>query len=191
MKIRKIFTQIEEIRSEAGIEASPPLRKVAVIAVVKNPYAGKSYQADLQALTDASAEIGREMAETAQAAMGSHDVMSYGKGGVVGTDGEQEHVVAMLTTIYGNEMREAVGGGKAWISSFTKRAAPGTTIEIPLANKDALYVRSHYDGMSILLADAPLPDEIALVCVYANRGRLNARVGGVDADNIKGEDGLY
>ena len=65
-------------------------------------------------------------------------------------------------------MREAAGGGKAWISSFTKRAAPGATIDIPLAHKDALYVRSHYDGISITLHDAPLPDEIAVICAYAN-----------------------
>ena len=58
---------------------------------------------------------------------------------------------AMLTTVFGNVMREAAGGGKAWISSFTKRAAPGATIDIPLAHKDALYVRSHYDGITITL----------------------------------------
>ena len=79
-------------------------------------------------------------------------------------NGEQEHGVAMLTTVFGNVMRDAAGGGKAWISSFTKRAAPGATIDIPLAHKDALYVRSHYDGITITLPDAPLPDEIAIIC---------------------------
>ena len=93
-------------------------------------------------------------------------------------NGEQEHGVAMLTTVFGNVMRDAAGGGKAWISSFTKRAAPGATIDIPLAHKDALYVRSHYDGITITLPDAPLPDEIAIICAYANRGRPNHRVGG-------------
>lgn len=190
MKIRKMFTQIEEVRSEAGIESDPPLRKVAVVAVIKNPHAGKPFETNLQALTDASADIGRQMAEVARTAMAPYRAVSYGKGGVVGLDGEQEHLVAMLTTVYGNVMREAIGGGKAWISSFTKRAAPGATIEIPLAHKDALYVRSHYDGMSVHLPDAPLPDEIAMICVYANRGRLNARVGGIDENEIKGEDGL-
>ncbi len=63
----------------------------------------------------------------------------------------------MLTTVFGNVMREAAGGGKAWISSFTKRAAPGATIDIPFAHKDALYVRSHYDGITITLPDAPGP----------------------------------
>jgi len=33
----------------------------------------------------------------------------------------------------------------------------------PLAHKDALYVRSHYDGITVTLHDAPLPDEIAIM----------------------------
>ena len=96
----------------------------------------------------------------------------------------------MLTTVFGNVMRETIGGGKAWISSMTKRAAPGATIDIPLAHKDALYVRSHYDGMTITLHDAPQPREIAVIAVYATRGRPHHRVGGLAADQIKGTDGL-
>ena len=61
---------------------------------------------------------------------------------------------------------------------------------IPFAHKDALYVRSHYDGISITLPDAPLPNELAIICAYANRGQLNHRVGGLAAADIKGEDGL-
>jgi ribosomal protein S12 methylthiotransferase accessory factor YcaO len=59
-----------------------------------------------------------------------------------------------------------------------------------LAHKDALYVRSHYDGISLTLPDAPLPDEIAVICAYANRERLNSRVGGLAKGEIKGIDGL-
>ena len=73
---------------------------------------------------------------------------------------------------------------------MTKRGGPDTSIDIPLASKDALYVRSHYDGMTITLHDAPLPDEIAVIICTANRGRLNARVGGLEFEEIKGEDGL-
>ena len=190
MRLRKIFTIVEESHSEAGVQAELPLRKVAVVAVVKNPFAAESYQDDLSEITEASIAIGREMSERARQAMSPYTAQSYGKGGVAGIGGEQEHVVAALTTVYGNEMRDAIGGGKAWISSFTKRSAPGQIIEVPLAHKDALYVRSHYDGMSILLSDAPLADEIALIGCYANRGRLNARVGGLAVDAITGEDGL-
>lgn len=73
---------------------------------------------------------------------------------------------------------------------MTKRAAPGATIDIPMNHINALYVRSHYDGMTVTLNDAPLADEIAIICCFANRGRLNHRVGGPEADKIIGEDGL-
>lgn len=191
MQIRKISIQVEEVCAEAGKSADMPLRKVAVVAVVNNPFAGKPFQPDLSSLTEASAEIGRDISRQAVSAMAPYHAVSYGKGGVVGLNGEQEHVVAMLTTVYGNVLREAVGGGLAWISSYTRRGAPGEVVQIPLAHKDALYVRSHYDGMEVFLPDAPLPDEIAIICVFANRGRLNARVGGIAADEIEGQDGLH
>jgi hypothetical protein len=189
LEIRKIVTFAEDSFSEAGRPADPPLRKVAVVAVVKNPFAQR-YAEDLSPLTEASLELGRRITSIAKAAMGALAIESYGKAGLVGLDGEQEHAVAMLTTVYGNVMREAAGGGKAWISSMTKRVAPGETIDIPLAHKDALYVRSHYDGITITLHDAPLPDEIAIIAAFANRGRINHRVGGLAAREIKGVDGL-
>ena len=61
---------------------------------------------------------------------------------------------------------------------------------MPLAHKDALYVRSHYDGMTLTLHDAPLPDEIAVIFCIANRGRIGARVGGLAAKDVEGKDGL-
>ena len=189
MEVRKIVTFVEDSFTEAGVPANPLLRKVSVVAVVKNPFAGRHVE-DLSPLTEASLELGRRITAMATAAMGGLAVESYGKAGLVGLAGEQEHAVAMLTTVYGNVMREAVGGGKAWISSMTKRVAPGETIDIPLAHKDALYVRSHYDGITLTLHDAPLPDEIAIIAAFANRGRIHHRVGGLAADQIKGQDGL-
>lgn len=189
VQIRKILTFVDESRSEAGQPAQTPLRKVAAVAVVKNPLAGK-FEHDLSALVDASAAVGREVSAIALDLLRPFAAESYGKGAIIGLAGEQEHGVAMLTTVFGNVMRNAAGGGKAWISSMTKRAGPGSSIDIPLAHKDALYVRSHYDGISLTLPDAPLPDEIAIICAYANRERLNSRVGGLSKDKITGSDGL-
>jgi hypothetical protein len=186
--IRRILTFMDEVRQEAGQMTEPPLRKVAAVAVIGNPFAGR-YEANLAPLTDSSLALGREISAAAVALLGSAPE-SYGKAALIGTNGEQEHGVAMLTTVFGNEMRQAAGGGKAWISSFTKRVAPGATIDIPLAHKDALYVRSHYDGITITLHDAPLPNEIAIICAFASRGRPNHRVGGPKASEIKGQDGL-
>jgi hypothetical protein len=187
--IKRILTFTDEVASEAGRAVMPPLRKVAVVAVIDNPFAGR-FESDLSALTKTSESIGRTICELAVSLLKPYAPESYGKAAVIGLAGEQEHGVAMLTTVFGNVMRDAAGGGKAWISSMTKRAAPGATVDVPLAHKDALYVRSHYDGITLTLHDAPLPDEIAVICGYASRGRPHHRVGGLAKADIKGVDGL-
>jgi Amino acid synthesis len=189
MKIKRILKFVDEVRVADEQEVAPPLRKVAVVGIVDNPFAGRFVQ-DLSPLTRASEAVGREICEIAVGLLAPETPVSYGKAAVVGLGGEQEHGNAMLTTVFGNVMRDAAGGGTAWISSMTKRAAPGASIDVPLAHKDALYVRSHYDGMTITLHDGPQPGEIAIIAVYATRGRPNHRVGGLAADEIKGVDGL-
>ncbi len=189
LRTRRLHTLVEHKLSEAGHESDEPLRKVAVAAIIENPYAGR-YVDDLRPLIEASAALGAELAQLAIEALSPYSAQSYGKGAVVGLAGEQEHANAVLTTQFADPLRQAIGGGKAWISSFTKRGAPGTAIDIPLASKDALYVRSHYDGVTVMLPDAPQADEITVIICLANRGRLNARVGGLSHDKLKGENGL-
>jgi hypothetical protein len=186
--IRKIVTNAEEIRGLAGRTASRPLRRVSVAAVLSNPYAGR-YVQDLSPLISWSKGLGDELGDLAVQALGA-PAESYGKGGIAGLSGEQEHANALLTTTFAEGLRKAVGGGKAWISSATKLGPPGTAIDVPLAHKDALFVRSHYDAMEVRVPDAPLPDEIVVIVVVASGARLNARVGGLRADQIRGEDGL-
>jgi amino acid synthesis protein len=189
LRIERLLSFVEHQDAAGDDSSNLPLRKAAAVAVVENPYAMRHVE-DLRPLIDASRELGGTLAEAALAALGPYPVQSYGKGGIVGLSGEQEHANALITTTFADPLRAAVGGGKAWISSFTKRAAPGASIDIPLACKDALYVRSHYDGMTITLPDAPLPHQIAVIVCIANRGRLRARVGGLRYEDIRGEDGL-
>lgn len=181
--IRRSFAILEERQEEAGKRAAQPLRRVAAVAVVENPFAGR-YVEDLKPMIEDSVALGHEMARIALAAFGPHEVQSYGKGGIVGVAGEQEHANALLTTVFANPIRDAIGGGDAWISSFTKVGGPGTPIDIPMNHKDEVYVRSHYDGMSLVLPDAPMPDEVAVIFCIANRGRLNARVGGMTHEEV-------
>lgn len=189
MKIKRVLTFLDEIRIADGRAVAPVLRKAAAVAILDNPFAGRFVE-DLSPLTAASEAVGREICAIAVRLLAPERAVSYGKAAVVGLNGEQEHGNAMLTTVFGNVMREAIGGGKAWISSMTKRAAPGASIDVPLAHKDALYVRSHYDGMTLALPDAPGPNEIAIIAVYGTRSRPNNRVGGLKAEEIKGQDGL-
>ena len=83
MNIRKLYTAIEETIEEMGQVADEPLRKVAAIAVVKNPFAGKGYIEDLADLTEASIDIGRRIGAMAVDAMGSYSVDSYGKAALI------------------------------------------------------------------------------------------------------------
>jgi hypothetical protein len=190
-RIRKWLTFAEEtLANETGQPADGALlRKVAVAAVLDNPYAGRFSQ-PLNALVDDSPALGKEFGKRLAAALGADRAQSYGKACIVGMEGEYEHGNALLTTAFADPVRDALGGGKAWISSSGKRGAAGTTIDIPLAHKDALYVRSHYDTLTLTFADAPGPREIVVIFAVATRGRLHARLGGLKAADIKGQDGL-
>ena len=185
---RKLLTLVEDVLVETGIDVDPPLRKAAVLAVVKNPYAGR-YSADLSEIIEFSRELGELMSRRLVEAMGG-PVQSYGKSAISGLHGEVEHGHAFLTSVFADRLRDAVGGGKAWISSTAKRGAMGTSIDVPLASKDALFVRSHYDTMTVGVADAPEADEIVVIVAGANRGRPNFRLGGLKFEDIQGEDGL-
>lgn len=185
-EIRKYVSVVEEIHHEGGPAPAEPLLKAAVGAVLRNPFAGR-YEPDLSALTQPSAALGRELGERAAALLGGRPVQGYGKGGVAGTNGEQEHLVACVTTVFGDAFREAVGGGKAWISSVTKVGGPGCSIDIPLAYKDAIYVRSHYDGVTLSAPDSPRPDELMVVVAVSSGGRVHHRVGGLSIDDAVGD----
>lgn len=189
--IRKWYLQVEDtLAGETGREADgEPLRKIVVGACIHNPYAGR-YVEDLSAWIEASPPLGVEFGRRIREAAGGQAIQSYGKACLVGIDGEYEHGNALLTNPAANPVREAVGGGKSWVPSTGKRGGPGTTIDIPLAHKDALYVRSHYDTLSATFGDAPNRDEVLILWAFATRGRLNARLGGLKAADIKGQDGL-
>jgi len=189
LHVRRWLAVVEDIQEEAGIRADEPLRKAAIVAFVKNPLAGR-YVEDLKPMIDESPKLGREMAQKLHEFYGGHPVLGYGKAGVVGIAGEQEHANALLTTAAAQPLRDSIGGAKAWIPSVTKTGGPGTVIDVPLSSKDALYVRELYNAMSIYLSDGPLPDEIALIFGVLNRPRINARVGGLKLSEVIGKDGL-
>jgi len=189
--IRKWFTYLEDtLATEAGALADgDPVRKIVIAAAIHNPYAAR-YSEDLGQIVHGSEKLGLEFGRRIQAAADGRPVESYGKACLVGAEGEYEHGNAFLTQVFADPVRDAVGGGKAWVPSTGKRAAPGASIDVPLAHKDALYVRSHYDTITVSFTDAPAPDEVVAVFAFATRGRLHARLGGLAASAIEGNDGL-
>lgn len=189
--IRKWYTQIDDtLANETGQLADGALlRKIVIAAAIANPYAGR-FSEDLDLIVSDSPALGEEFGRRIKALSGSGSIESYGKAALVGVNGEYEHGNAFLTSIFADPVRDAVGGAKSWVPSSGKRGAPGTPIDIPLAHKDALYVRSHYDTVTAQFADSPAPDEVVVIFAFATRGRLHARLGGLKANEIVGKDGL-
>jgi hypothetical protein len=190
-KIRKTSVIVEETRKEMGREVSPPTRKAAAIAVIENPFAGR-FAEDLAELIDIGEELGGLLGEMCVNALGIRpdQAESYGKAAVVGESGEWEHAAAILHPKLGAPLRKAVEKGAALVPSVKKLGGPGTAIDIPLGHKDAAFVRSHFDGMEVRLADAPRADEILVAVAVTDSGRPFARVGGLQKHEIKGQDGL-
>lgn len=186
LEIRKLVVVIDETRTAAGRPGRQPLRRVAAVAVVGNPLAGAGFVEDLSPIVEGSAVLGTELGGHALAALGQ-PVESYGKAAICGIAGEQEHANACITSAFGDAFRAAIGGGAAWISSATKVGSPGTAIDVPLAYKDEIWVRSHYDALEVRVPDAPLPDELVVIAVVANRGRLHARLGGKTVEEARAE----
>jgi Amino acid synthesis len=189
--IRKIVTFVEETRSEMGRTVEPPTRRAAAVAVIENPYAGR-YVDDLSELMDIGEELGAFLTARAVAALGvvGPEAQSYGKAAAVGENGELEHAAAILHPKLGAPVRRALGKGAALIPSSKKRGGPGVVLDVPLGHKDAAFVRSHFDGMEVRVADAPRADEIMVAVAITDSGRPLPRVGGLKHSEIKGEDGL-
>ncbi len=190
-QVRKIVTVVEETHGDGTVRLDTPTRKSAAAAVFTNPFAGK-YQEDLGLLIQWSEELGELLTKKAVAALGlaPDKVHSYGKGAIVGTNGELEHCAAIMHPALGKPMRANVGGGKALSPSAKKLGYPGVAIDVPLGYKDAAFVRSHFDAMEVRVPDAPRGDELILVVAVMDSGRPAARVGGLKVEEVKGEDGL-
>ena len=101
-----------------------------------------------------------------------------------------EHAAAILHPKLGAPLRKAVEKGAALVPSAKKRGGLGTAIDVPLGHKDAAFVRSHFDAMEARVSDAPRANEIVVCVVVTDSGRPLPRIGGLQAHEIKGEDGL-
>ena len=187
-EIRKIVTTIEEIREEGFKPVDPPIKRCAVCAVIKNPFAGR-YVEDLSELSEIGEYLGGYLSEIAVKELGA-PVESYGKGAIIGLNGELEHGAAILHPKLGKPMREAIGGGKAIIPSNKKAGPAGTALDVGLHYKDACFVRSHYDAIEVRIHDAPKDDEIVVALAFTTGGRPHPRIGGLQISEVVGEDGL-
>lgn len=191
MKIRKLAVWVEETHRELDRAIVPPTRKAVGVAVIANPFAGR-YEADLDPLMAIGAELGDLLGRSCVSALGipAAAAESYGKAAMVGEDGELEHAAAILHPRLGAPLRAAVEKGAALVPSSKKRGGPGQDLDIPLGHKDAAYVRSHFDSVTVRLHDAPRADEIMVAIAVTDSGRPLPRIGGLTAAAAIGKDGL-
>lgn len=188
--IRKIAILVEDIFHDGGPEAAEPRRRGAAMALVKNPFAGR-YEPELQSAMEDLKPLGRMLTDRLIAALGGDADMvdGYGKGAIVGTAGEIEHG-ALWHVPGGYAMRERLGASKAIVPSAMKVGAFGASLDLPLGHANAAYVRSHFDAITVTAPDGPRPDEILFCLAMCVGGRVHSRMGGLEARDVKGEDGL-
>ena len=187
--IRKIQLIVEEVRHDGGPAPDQPRKLGAILACVRNPFAGK-YVEDIQPAMDDLKPLGGEMSERLIEALGGKDVVDgYGKGAIVGEAGELEHG-ALWHVPGGYAMRGLLNASKAIVPSCMKRGGIGSRLDVPLGHINAAYVRSHFDGIEVGLPDGPKADEIVFALAMSSGGRIHSRMGGLEAWDVKGEDGL-
>ncbi len=190
-QIRKLIVQVDETRIEMGQPVNPPTRRALAMAVIHNPCAGR-YVENLDELIAIGEELGALLGQKCVQALGIAPgaAQSYGKAAIVGEAGELEHAAAILHPKLGAPLRKAVEKGAALVPSAKKLGGLGTAIDVPLGHKGAAFVRSHFDAMEARVSDAPRANEIVVCVVVTDSGRPLPRVGGLQAHEAKGEDGL-
>ena len=198
---RRVLTHVEDIHHEFGPPPARPLRRGSIAAVLRNPFAGR-YEPDIVPLMDALQPLGIALAQRLHAALGVpvDRIEGYGKGAIVGADGELEHG-ALWHVPGGYAMRELLGWkgeardsrpghALAIVPSTKKVGPPGAALDVPLTHIDASYVRSHFDAIEVRVPGAPAADEIVLILAMSCGPRVHARVGGLKAADIAQWDGL-
>jgi hypothetical protein len=188
--LRKITILTEEILHDGGPQPPVPRRRAAALALVNNPFAGR-YEPDLQPAMEDLKPLGALLTEKLIAALGGDAsvIDGYGKGAIVGSNGELEHG-ALWHVPGGYAMRERLPATKAIVPSAMKLGGFGSSLDVPLGHTNAAYVRSHFDAMTVGIPDGPRPDEILFCIVMSCGARVHSRMGGLEARDVTGKDGL-
>jgi len=178
-EIRKTLLHVENTFIEGGKIAKTPLKLIAAVAVIKNPWAGQGFVEDLRpAIQDCAPGIGALLTDMIiETAGGGDKVEGYGKSAVVGLNGEVEHASAIIHTLrFGNHYRDAVGA-KSYLAFCNTRGPANAPVMIPLMDKHDAGRRSHYLTIQLSVADAPAADEILIALGASIGGRPHHRIG--------------
>ena len=191
IEIRKIVVHIEDTFHDNGPKLEIPARKGYAAMIIHNPYAGQ-YVEDLLPMMEALKPEGLRISTRLVEALAGGDVSkveAYGKGAIVGENGELEHG-ALWHVAGGYAMRELLGEARAIVPSTKKVGGMGAKIDIPLHHINAAYVRSHFDAIEVGISDAPKADEICYILAMATGPRPHSRLGGLTVSEVSKNDGL-
>lgn len=178
-EIRKTLLHVETTFIEGGKAAPRPLKLIAAMAVLRNPWAGRGFVENLKPEIHAAAPaLGALLTGMILEAAGSGDnVEGYGKAAVVGLNGEIEHASALIHTLrFGNKYRTALGA-KTYLAFCNTRGGANAPIMIPLMDKHDEGRRSHYLTIQCAIPDAPAADEIVVALGASIGGRPHHRIG--------------
>ena len=178
-ELRKLVTYDEDTVSDGGRACTPPLRMIAVAAVVTNPWYGRGYVEDLSPeIKRMGPALGQFLTDRLIRLAGSGDAIeAYGKAALCGTACELEHCSALIHTLrFGNFFREAVGA-KTYLGFTNSRGPANTQIQIPLMDKHDAGRRSHYLTIQFSVPDAPGHDELVIALGASLGGRPHHRIG--------------
>ncbi|MEO1139916.1 MAG: amino acid synthesis family protein [Pseudomonadota bacterium] len=195
VEIRRTMTLVQTTHKEGWKEVAEPTKLVAALAIIRNPWFDQGHVEDLgPEIRTHGPVLGRLLTDMILEATGG-TVEGYGKASVVGMGGEQEHGQGLTHTLwFGNQYREAVGA-KSYMVFANMRGGAGTSLVIPLMDKDDGGRRSHYQTIHACVPDAPADDEIVLAFGASLGGHPNHRIGdrytdlrdmGHDVDNPAG-----
>jgi hypothetical protein len=178
-ELRKLVTYDEDTVTDGGRACTPPLRMIAVAAVVTNPWYGRGFVEDLSPeIKRMGPALGKLLTDRLIRLAGSGDAIeAYGKAALCGTACELEHCSALIHTLrFGNFFREAVGA-KTYLGFTNTRGPANMQIQIPLMDKHDAGRRSHYLTVQFSVPDAPGHDELVIALGASLGGRPHHRIG--------------
>lgn len=190
IKIRKKVLNVETVYHEGGPVAEKPLQLGVIAVVVHNPFAGRfAHAEELASFVKDGRALANEMVPELIEALGGKDkIETYGKGAIVGTNGELEHG-AMWHEAGGWAMRAVLTNAKSIVPAGKFVGAAGSRLHVPLHHIVACYVRSHFNTMEVSIADAPRPDELLFALAMSTGPRVHERLGGLRVHEISVGDG--
>lgn len=187
-KIRKSVLCQETIHHDGGKPAPEPLRIAIAAVVMDNPFAGR-FEEDLVPFMNSLKPLAIALSNQLVAALGGDKqaVQVFGKGSMVGTDGELEHA-AMWHAPGGAGMKEVLGA-RGFVSAGKMIATLGSRLQIPLVYKNSPWVRSHYNTTELCIHDGPKPRELVFALAMGTGSRVHARLQGLTREQAEAGQG--